>query len=36
MNRGGDHWDILSLAAEAEEDDPLGRQPGEWLHPSAT
>ena len=31
MNRGGDHWDILSLAAEAEYDDPLGRQPGEWL-----
>ena len=31
MNRGGDHWDVLSLAAEAEYDDPLGRQPGEWL-----
>jgi len=31
MSRGGDHWDILSLAAEAEYDDPLGRQPGEWL-----
>ena len=31
MQRGGDHWDVLSLAAEAEEDDPLGRKPGEWL-----
>jgi hypothetical protein len=24
-------WEVLSLPAEAEEDDPLGRAPGEWL-----
>lgn len=26
-----DQWRVLSLPAEAEEDDLLGRQPGEWL-----
>ena len=31
MERGGDKWDILALPAEAEENDPLGRKPGEWL-----
>jgi len=30
---GGDKWDILSLPAEAEVNDPLGRQPGELLWP---
>jgi predicted phage terminase large subunit-like protein len=31
MERGGDRWSVLSLPAEAEENDPLGRAPGEWL-----
>jgi predicted phage terminase large subunit-like protein len=31
MERGGDRWEVLSLPAEAEEDDPLGRAPGEFL-----
>jgi len=31
MERGGDEWEILSLPAQAEENDPLGRRPGEWL-----
>lgn len=31
MQRGGDRWEILSLPAEAEANDPLGRKPGEWL-----
>lgn len=31
MNNGGDKWEIVSLPAEAEPGDPLGRQPGEWL-----
>ena len=31
MANGGDTWEILSLPAEAEEGDPLGRKPGEWL-----
>lgn len=31
MARGGDRWDILCLPAEAEDHDPLGRKPGEWL-----
>lgn len=30
---GGDRWDKLILPAEAEEDDPLGRAPGEPLWP---
>lgn len=29
--RGGDHWDVVALPAEAEDNDPLGRKPGEWL-----
>lgn len=28
---GVESWDVLSLPAIAEEDDPLGRAPGEWL-----
>jgi predicted phage terminase large subunit-like protein len=31
MAAGGDRWSVLSLPAEAEEDDALGREPGEWL-----
>ena len=31
MQAGGDKWEVLSLPAEAEENDPLGRKPGEWL-----
>jgi predicted phage terminase large subunit-like protein len=31
MDRGGDQWDIVSLPAEAEDNDPLGRKPGEML-----
>lgn len=27
----GDRWRVVSLPAEAEDDDPLGRDPGEWL-----
>ncbi len=27
----GDKWDILRLPAQAEDDDPLGRAPGEFL-----
>ena len=30
-NRTGEQWDVISLPAEAGEDDPLGRQPGEML-----
>lgn len=26
-----DKWTVLSLPAQAEQDDPLGRAPGEWL-----
>jgi hypothetical protein len=29
----GGKWTILRLAAEAEEDDPIGRKPGEFLWP---
>ena len=28
---GGDHWEVVSLPAEAEDNDPLGRLPGEFL-----
>jgi hypothetical protein len=28
---GGDQWEVLSLPAEAEENDALGRKPGEFL-----
>jgi predicted phage terminase large subunit-like protein len=31
MARGGEAWDIVSLPAEAEPGDLLGRAPGEWL-----
>jgi predicted phage terminase large subunit-like protein len=31
---GGEQWEVLSLPALAEEDDPLGRQPGEALCPA--
>src|SRR5262249_9009671 len=31
MARGGEQWIILRLPAEAEENDPLGREPGEFL-----
>jgi hypothetical protein len=31
MVAAGERWHVLSLAAEAEGDDPLGRRPGEWL-----
>ena len=30
-SKGGDAWDVLSLPAIAEPDDPLGREPGEIL-----
>jgi predicted phage terminase large subunit-like protein len=30
---GGEQWEIVSLAMEAEEGDPLGREPGELLWP---
>ena len=30
---GGDQWEVLSLPAEAEADDPLGRKVGERLWP---
>ena len=31
MEAGGERWDIVSLPAEAEPGDLLGRKPGEWL-----
>jgi predicted phage terminase large subunit-like protein len=31
MKRGGDHWEVVSLPAEAEAGDLLGRTAGEWL-----
>jgi predicted phage terminase large subunit-like protein len=30
---GGEQWDVLALPAEAGQDDPLGRAPGELLWP---
>jgi hypothetical protein len=30
---GGEQWDVVSLPAIAEEDDLIGRQPGEALWP---
>ena len=33
MACGGDQWDVISLPAEAEANDPMGRQPGEALWP---
>jgi predicted phage terminase large subunit-like protein len=31
--RGGEQWEVLSLPAEAKENDPMGRKPGEMLWP---
>lgn len=31
LDRQGDRWEVLKLPAIAEEDDDLGREPGEWL-----
>ena len=31
--RDGEVWDVLCLPAQAFENDPIGRQPGEWLWP---
>src|SRR5262249_1835542 len=31
MANGGDQWEVLTLPAEARENDPLGRKPGEFL-----
>jgi len=28
---GGMNWEVVSLPAQAEANDPLGRKPGEWL-----
>jgi hypothetical protein len=28
---GGEHWEVVSLPAEAEPNDPLGREVGEML-----
>jgi len=33
MKNGGEEWTVISLPAQAEEDDILGRAPGEWLWP---
>jgi predicted phage terminase large subunit-like protein len=33
MTAGGDRWDVISLPAIAEADDPLGRKPGQPLWP---
>jgi len=33
MEEGGEKWDVLNLPAVAEEDDPIGRNPGEPLWP---
>src|SRR3981189_1313807 len=35
MERGGERWDIVSLPAEAEAGDLLGRDPGQWLRDDA-
>ena len=31
MASGGEHWEVVSLPAEAEPNDPLGREVGEML-----
>src|SRR5690606_13671556 len=31
--QGGDQWEVISLPALADENDPLGREPGEELWP---
>lgn len=33
QKEGGDHWEVVNLPALAEDDDMLGRQPGEPLCP---
>lgn len=33
MKAGGDQWEVISLPALAEENDPLGRAPGVSLWP---
>ena len=33
MKEGGEQWEVLSLPAEAMENDPLGRAVGDWLWP---
>lgn len=33
MESGGERWEVINLPALAEENDPLGRQPGEALWP---
>ncbi len=33
LENEGDQWTVVKLPAEAEEDDPLGRAPGEMLWP---
>lgn len=33
MESGGEQWEVVNLPALAEEDDPLGRAPGEALWP---
>ena len=32
-SKDGEKWEVISLPAEAQENDVLGRQPGEWLWP---
>jgi len=34
MANGGEQWDVVSLPAIAEDDDPIGRRPGQALCPS--
>lgn len=34
MRAGGERWDVLNLPALAEENDPLGREPGAALWPA--
>lgn len=34
MEEGGEQWVVLSLPAMAEEEDPIGREPGEPLWPA--
>lgn len=34
MEEGGEHWDVVNLPAIAEDDDELGRRPGQALCPA--
>ncbi len=34
LEESGENWDLLNLPAVAEQNDPLGREPGEALWPS--